>query len=539
MDAKKIFKAAVFLTLFALMVPTINAQSTLGSAASELTPTNVILDYDLTRVDSNLKPGDAGILQIVVKNTGNQRAEKVQIYMPGTSNIPVNKRWDLGRIDALSTKTVSTTIRISNDAYVGLHTLQVRISFDGFDAEGDRDNDQVSVWDYPVRVYGNANFQASIKDERFSNGVTKKLVLEGTTKDGARDISATLSSGCASIVGSAKKYVGNLGKDESFNLEYSLQPSRLGVCPLTLVMDYSDASGNSMSETLTLGIDVQRSEVDFKILNVSSESLVPGTTAVVMVDLKNVGSAIANDVSVKLDLTTPFTAIVSSEKYVGDIKSDAEKRIEFELLVDAKADIQAYEIPLEIDYYDSVGAKKEVTKTIGVQVSGKPDIYVALDEAGFFTAGTGGKVVINVINKGFADVKFLHIKLLPTDQYDVNTINEIYIGNLDSDDSDNEEFEIKVKDDVPAGKIQLKVEVSYKEENSNIDHVESRTVDLSVLSREEYAQKMPGSNVVGILLSVVGGVIGLVVAILALWFIYKLLMLIIGFLDRKIFKRKV
>ena len=542
--------------LFALAADAQTLASATAASSQSLTPTNVVLDYDLTRVDSNIKPGDTAVLQVVIKNVGQQSAENVQIYVPESGDLSVGKRWDVGRLDPLGTKMVSTTIAVSKTAQIGLHTLQVRISFDGYDSKGDRKNNQLSVWEFPLRVYGNANFQVTVDKSVFYKGVNKKLVITGINQDGARDVYATLVAGssvpsasaaslstaasfaCASIIGTSKTYVGNLGNDDNFKIEYFIQPNVVGVCPFTLLIEYNDISGNPLKETLPLGIDVQRYDVDFKVTDVSYTGASPGAASNITVSISNVGSADANDVSVTLDLNSPFTAIGSSEKYVGKIASREEKEISFQSLVDSTADIKAYDIPMTVDYFDSSGNKQTIHKSIGIQVDGKPEIKIFLEKADLFTAGSKGKVTLNVVNKGFAEVKFLNLKILPTENYAVLSSTETYIGNLDSDATDSQEFEIQLKDNVQPGQMPVKFEVTYKEKNSNVDHIDPVNLEINVLSMQEYAQKQPTGSPVSILISIVGVIVGAVVGIIVVWFLYKLIRAIIGFLDNKLFKRK-
>ncbi len=545
MNMKRIYKGMLLLAIFSVIIGIVNAtiqetaSMTTTATQTVLTPTNVVLDYDLTHIDSNLKPGDSGVLQVVVKNVGLQSAENVQVYIPGTSDVHVDRRWDVGRIDPLSTKTVSTTVSISKDASIGLHTLQVRISYDGYDSKGNRKNNQLSLWDFPLRTYGKANFKVDVEKADFFEDISEKLVIIGSTQDGARDISATLSSSCASILGSSKSYMGNLGKGENFKLEYLIQPVSVGVCSLNLILDYSDASGNPLTETLLVGIDVNRYDVDFKITNVIYENTNPGTVSNISIEINNVGSAPADDVSVTLDLESPFTAVGSSDRYAGKIKGHETKKINFQAMIDSTADIKAYDVPISIDYFDSAGLKHTVKKSIGIQVSGKPEIKLILEKADLFTSGSKGKITINVVNKGFAEVKFLNLKLLPTGNYNMLSSTEAYIGNLDSDATDTQEFEIQIKDNVPAGKIPLKLEVSYKEKNSNIDHIDTVDLDLNILSVQEYASKQPTGSAVSLIITGVSLLVGLIVVGLVLWFVYKLLLLFTGYIDRKIFKRKV
>jgi len=135
-------------------------------------------------------------------------------------------------------------------------------------------------------------------------------------------------------------------------------------------------------------------------------------------------------------------------------------------------------------------------------------------------------------------VKFLNLKFLPTENYDITSTTEAYIGNLDSDSTDSQEFQIQIKRGVPAGKMPLKFEVTYKEQNSNVDHVEPMEVGLNVLSMQEYAQKQPAGNPVSLVMNLAGWVIGVVIAVIILWFVVKLVLAILRFLDNKLFKKK-
>lgn len=552
MDAKRFFNGMILLTIFGILAAG-SAYAALPSAATgtvtttlvqRLAPTNMVLDYDLTRIDANLKAGDSGLLTLVVKNVGTQAAENVLVNIPGTSDISVNKKFDLGRIEPLGSKTVSTTIAVSKDASIGLHSITVRISYDGYNDAGERKNDQLTVWDFPVRVYGNANFQLSVDSADFYSDVSTKMVIRATTTDGARSITATLIPGtsgnaaCASVIGSSKVFLGDLGKGSSFSISYTVQPKAVGVCSFDLRLDYSDVSGNPLSDTLPIGIAVQRYDVDFKVTGVSYVGASPGSTTNISVTINNVGSAAAKDASITLDFSAPFTAIGSSERYIGSFSSHDTKEIDFQASVDSTADIKAYDIPLTIEYFDLAGTKQTIQKSIGIQVDGRPEIKALLEKSDLFTAGTKGIVTVTVVNKGFAQVKFLNLKMLSTENYDVTSASEAYVGNLDSDSTDSQDFQIQMKNEVSAGTIPLKFEITYKEQNSNVDIVDPVNLQINVLSMQDYASKQPTGNAQSLIITAVGGLIGLVVVIVVLWFVYKLVAALIGFLDSRLFKKK-
>ena len=523
MDNKKVFQGIVLMVLFAVLGASGYAAD--QTQAQSLSPTNVVLDYDLTHVDASLRPGDSGVLQIVIRNVGPQAAQNVQLSLPDTGSISVNKKWDLGTIDPYATKTVSSTITVSKDAYIGLHNIQVRIDYDGFDSQGNRENGQETVWDFPVRVYVTANFQIAVEKNIFSKDSASQLVIIGSTQDGAKSVSATLSpasAACASVIGSSKTFVGDVASGQNFSLGYEIKPMEVGVCSFNLLMAYSDISGNSMNESLPVSIDVQRNDIDFKITDVSYTSPSPGTAVNVSVSLENLGSAAAKDVSVTMQLDSPFTPIGSSERYIGDIGDHGSKNADFQMLVDPQADVKAYEIPLSIDYFDSAGDKYTVNKTIGIALDGKPELQVFLERNDLLVAGGKGRVTVSIVNKGFAAVKFLSIKLLPTDNYDVTLPAESYIGDLDSDATVTQDFSISVKKNTSSGTMPLRIQLNYKETNSNDNQVETSDLDVNILSAQDYAAGQPSGSM-SMLITALEILMGLLAAALILSFLRRLM----------------
>jgi hypothetical protein len=501
-------------------------------------PTNLALDYNKTNVDRNLRAGDSGILTIVITNTGSL-ATDVQVLVSDTGDFRVSKKWNVGRIDSLGTKTISGAISVNKDALPGVKNLPIRVLFNGLDSEDQADNNQEITFEFPVRIFGEANFQLAVdSSDDFYKDLAEKLTITGTTKTGATDLSATLSSSCSSIVGSSKAYVGTVEKSKNFKINYMIQPNQVGICSFNMQLDYSDLSGNRLSETLPVGINVQRYDVDFKITDVTYVGATPGSTANITLKIDNVGSASANDVSMSLGVTDPLVAVGSSERYIGNVKSHQEIAVSFGVSIDSSADIKSYDVPVLITYFDLAGNKQFINKSVGIKVDGKPEIKVIIQKIDLLTSGTKSKVTLDIVNKGFAQVKFLNLKVLSTDKYDVTSASEVYIGNLDSDSTDSQDFEVQVKDNVAPGKIPLKIEVSYKEKNNNLDHTEPINLEMTVLSMQDYAAKQPAGSPIMMVVSIVGGLLALVVGLIVLWFVIKIFFAVIGFLDRKLFKRK-
>jgi len=127
----------------------------------------------------------------------------------------------------------------------------------------------------------------------------------------------------------------------------------------------------------------------FKILDINYPSLNPADTTEITLILKNVGSADSSDVTVTLGFTIadiskmpsnligqlaaeyPFVVVGSSGKYIQNFEVGESKELEFKLRIDNDAKTRSYEIPLNIEYYNTEGVKQKVVKTIDIEIKGK------------------------------------------------------------------------------------------------------------------------------------------------------------------------
>lgn len=341
------------------------------------------------------------------------------------------------------------------------------------------------------------------------------------------------------ILKEEKKNVGHLFVGETWTTPFKIK-IREDAPTIYYAMEFQliETDLNGIEKSIAVVNDFEIPVKGIVKFDVESENILKlGTTSDIKIKISNVGGGTARYVTVSLELTRPFTVLHSSEVYLGNIKGTESKDINFTVYVDTNAETNAYKIPLAIKYMDDNGTEHRIDKSIGVELETKPNIEVELVKADDFSPGSTGKVTISVVNSGFSDAKFVSLELIPTENYSVVSANEVYIGNLDSDDSETQEFEIKLNGDIPTGKIPLNIRVGYNEKGRDIEHTKDATVDLNVISREELAKKTTGkdifSNITGIAI-----VIPLIIlAYLGIWFIYKLLGLFTDYLNRKLFKK--
>lgn len=386
------FTALLLLVLVSGFTGMVSGAAT-SSTSSEAAPTNIVVDFDSTFLDSNLRPGDSGILNLVVENTGGRMAENVQIWISGTILREQNKNFYIGRMDARESKTIPVIVRVDNNAKTGLNAIKVRIEYNGFDSDGRPDNNKVTNWEIPLIIYGDPLFQITPSKTTYFKDNLDELTLEGLTMGSVKDLEATVSSNCATIIGSSRKYVGNLDSGQKFNITYDIKPSSPGACILFLSLSYKDDSGSKVSDSISIGLKVEDAGVDFKVVNISYNPTGPGETTTVKINLKNVGQAEAEDTTLVFSLTDPFAPVDTSEKYLGTVAGGKTIDTEFNIAIGWDAEIKTYSIPLTINYKVG-GTSYSVKKDVGVDVSGKVILEVINVES------TGSSVRVEVANIG-------------------------------------------------------------------------------------------------------------------------------------------
>jgi len=261
-------------------------------------------------------------------------------------------------------------------------------------------------WVIPINVIALPNFQIEAEKINFYKDTPSGLILNGRIEDSVRGLSSTLSSECVTILNSAKQYIGDIDSDQEFSLEYQILPESAGACDVDVSLNFVDKSGSTTDETIKIGLIIQESDVDFKIIDVNYPQTSPGDTIELNIEIKNIGSVDAEDVTLSLDLEEPFIPVQTTEKYVGLFKSDETKTVTFSISIDSDAETKAHKIPLIINYRTG-GTIQNTTKEIGVDVTGKVQLEVIDIEI------SRGKLRIEVANIGSRDANAVKATLRP------------------------------------------------------------------------------------------------------------------------------
>ena len=123
--------------------------------------------------------------------------------------------------------------------------------------------------------------------------------------------------------------------------------------------------------------------------------------------------------------------------------------------------------------------------------------------------GSEGKVILKIVNKGFADAKFVSVRIFP-EGYTLLSDNNVYIGTVDSDDFESASFDVIFNKE----NARLKAVVEYKDFNNN-KILENVDLPIKVYTREKAIQ-------LGIIKkSNVGLYLIISIAIILIWLVYR------------------
>ncbi len=238
------------------------------------------------------------------------------------------------------------------------------------------------------------------------------------------------------------------------------------------------------------------------------ERVPPGSTHTMDIELENLANGYFRNIDVNANIEDEdLTTIGSSRERVSLIDPLSTETVSFDINVDEDADNGVYRVPLDFRYQNEVGDEIEVTQTTGLVVGGQPTLDVGIEETDIRTAGVRDTVTFNIINKGDGQASFVDFHLEESEDYDVISENNEYLGSMISDDYQTAEFEVYVEDGIET--LEFPVTLEYQNEQgertNQTVNVERRLFTSDELDR--YGLSDRGSNiaVIAVVLVLLGG----------------------------------
>jgi len=211
-------------------------------------------------------------------------------------------------------------------------------------------------------------------------------------------------------------------------------------------------------------------------------TLYPGESKEVDLEVENNEDIDIEDVSLRLLLEgTSFTSVGSSEKDLSDLDEDEDDSVSFTLRPSTDIKPGDYNIPYEIKYVDADDNDEKYTEkgTFGIRVSAKTEIEFSVYTSDNPIVGETGEITLEIINKGLGEIKSLSVEVFPQG-FDIISKEKIFVGTVDSDDTDIATFDVVFNSEKPI----LKANIDYKDFD-NKDQTETITTPFKVYTKEE------------------------------------------------------
>jgi hypothetical protein len=282
--------------------------------------------------------------------------------------------------------------------------------------------------------------------------------------------------------------------------------------------------------TREFNIDVQSVDAHLAIISVETvpETIKPGEKATVNILVKNMAGTRMRDITMKLDLTfssflransgmgdpmaafnaLPFAPLGSTtEQRITQLAAGEEKTFTYNLIAYSDADSKVYKVPIYVTYYDELQAQHIKSDIIGLVVGSQPDMNIVVEDTDLTVGKNSGRVIIRFVNKGFTGIKFLNVETQHTDELDVLSSHNVYLGNVDSDDYDTAEFTVYLKNS-PRGErtVHLPLNIQYRDANNNL-YEETISLPVEIIDPKKFGNSNGTGSfmLVAVIISAAGG----------------------------------
>lgn len=230
----------------------------------------------------------------------------------------------------------------------------------------------------------------------------------------------------------------------------------------------------------------------------------PGETANLDLVLRNTGQGDVKDLDVTLDFDDGSVTTIGSgtTKRINRIETGKSAEVSFNLIIDGSSPVEVKNIPVNLQYRDRLNTKFNRSTNLGMIVKAHPTLGLRLDSTTLKSSEETGDVSVQVVNSGIVDLRYVTLELLDSMEYEVlSYANDVYIGNLDSDDFEIAEFKIKPKVKEPM----LKFKVDFKDPY-NTDYEQDYDLPLRIITPEELGEQKNNTGII-VLILIAGAVV--------------------------------
>lgn len=246
-------------------------------------------------------------------------------------------------------------------------------------------------------------------------------------------------------------------------------------------------------------------------IEMQPEFIAPGQSGIIKIALKNNVNFDLTDVRVQLSLPDEIKFLNSvSRQKVDKIGAGEIVFLEFDVISRPDATEGMYNATITVDYLSRLNGENPASLTLfkesdnfGILViKGEPKIFAKIDATTIYKGKDIGEITIMFVNNNLANLKFLTVKLLESEDYKIISADTEYIGDLDSDDFESVDFKLNIETKKKI--VPLKVEMSYKDA-MNKEYTENIELNFNLLTASELGVKKSNTGPIVIVLILLVG----------------------------------
>jgi hypothetical protein len=237
---------------------------------------------------------------------------------------------------------------------------------------------------------------------------------------------------------------------------------------IELEVHIGDSINSFTDDQIMVDIQTHDAVLDITSIKLEPNTIAPGQSAEMKITVKNLADSLLKDIKFDFDFAqstlplAPFES--SSQRRIAQLETNRQLPLSFKIIADPAATSGLYKIPLNITYNDEKGNNYLIEDVVAILIGEEPDIKVYLKKTDVYQKKSPGAITIEIANTGTNDIKFLEMTLLESEDYElISASNYVYIGDIDSDDTETEEFDIFVN---KVDAVNIPVEIKYSDANN-------------------------------------------------------------------------
>lgn len=235
-------------------------------------------------------------------------------------------------------------------------------------------------------------------------------------------------------------------------------------------------------------IIISGKEPTLKIIDISTEKLIPGEEKEITLTIQNVGTSTAYDVITELQEDRTITAsgaVVEREitplgaatTYTEKIMPGERKTTTLKISVNRNATLKNYTLPVKISYRNASGTRTTDTSYIGFKIAGEVKLDAAIKET--TTTGNVTEATIELFNSGEGKAEYTTIEISGNGIIDKP---KQFIGSIEPNDVDS----IKTKLTTTEEEKTITLTITYQDSDAK---TKTKIIELDLPSQQKTAEE--------------------------------------------------